>query len=119
MTKDEAWILANEWVAAWNKHDLDLIMAHYDEAAELTSPVAAQLLGSADGKVVGRGNLRAYFQRGLELYPELHFHIEDVLWGVDSVVVYYKNQTETHTAEFMRVSQTGKAMQTVAHYGSR
>jgi hypothetical protein len=70
MTKDEAWGLADDWVGAWNKHDLDLIMAHYDDAAELTSPVAAQLLGSADGKVVGKTKLRAYFQRGLEVYPE-------------------------------------------------
>ena len=62
MTKDEAWGLADDWVAAWNKHDLDLIMAHYDDAVELTSPVAAQLLGSADGKVVGKTKLRAYFR---------------------------------------------------------
>src|SRR3954469_24495993 len=51
MTKDKAWGLADDWVAAWNKHDLDVIMAHYDDAVELTSPVAAQLLGSADGRV--------------------------------------------------------------------
>jgi len=24
--EDEAWSLANHWVAAWNAHDLDLIM---------------------------------------------------------------------------------------------
>ena len=66
VTKDEAWSLANHWVAAWNAHDLDLIMMHYDDAIELISPVAAQLLGNSDGKVVGKANLRAYFQRGLE-----------------------------------------------------
>ena len=116
MTKDEAWGLADDWVAAWNKHDLDLIMAHYDDAVELTSPVAGQLLGSADGKVVGKTKLRAYFQRGLEVYPELHFHLEDVLWGLDSIVLYYRNQRETRTAEFMQVSRTGKVTQVVAHY---
>jgi hypothetical protein len=55
-------------------------MTHYDDAIELTSPVAAQLLDTAGGKVVGKANLRAYFQRGLEAYPELHFHLQDVLW---------------------------------------
>jgi hypothetical protein len=78
MTKDEAWKLANEWVAAWNAHDLEMILEHYEEKAELTSPVAAQLLGRADGKIVGKANLRAYFQRGLEAYPELHFTLEDL-----------------------------------------
>jgi hypothetical protein len=66
VTRDEAWKLANHWIAAWNAHDLDLIMMHYEDAIELTSTVAAQLLGTSDGKVGGKANLRAYFQRGLE-----------------------------------------------------
>src|SRR5471032_1988107 len=87
VTRDEAVNLAHQWVAAWNAHDLDLIMTHYEEAIELTSPVAAQLLGTPDGKVVGKPHVRAYFQRGLEAYPELHFRLEDVLWGMNSVVL--------------------------------
>ena len=79
MTRDEAWNLANHWVEAWNSHDLDMIMTHYEDAVELTSPAAAQLFGTSDGKVVGKANLRAYFQRGLEAYPELRFRLEDVL----------------------------------------
>ncbi len=50
VTRDEAWSLANHWVEAWNAHDLDLIMTHYDDAIELISPVAARLLGTPDGK---------------------------------------------------------------------
>jgi predicted ester cyclase len=93
-------------------------MTHYEDAIELTSPVAAQLLGTSDGKVVGKANLRAYFQRGLEAYPELHFHLEDVLWGVNSVVLYYKNQKGTHTGECMELSATGKVVRVVAHYSA-
>jgi predicted ester cyclase len=116
MTKDEAWSLANHWVAAWNAHDLDLIMTHYEDAIELTSPVAAKLLGTPDGKVAGKANLRAYFQRGLQAYPDLHFRVEDVLWGVGSVVLYYINQKGTHTAEFMELSAAGKVTRVVANY---
>ncbi len=116
MTREEAWNLANHWVAAWNLHDLDLIMTHYDDAIELTSPAAAQLLGTVDGKVVGKANLRAYFQRGLEAYPELNFRLEDVLSGVSSVVFYYTNQKGTRTAEFMEMSKVGKVIRVVANY---
>jgi ketosteroid isomerase-like protein len=116
MTKDEAWSLANDWVAAWNAHDLDLIMSHYDDAIELTSPVAAALLGTPDGKVAGKANLRAYFQRGLQAYPDLHFRLEDVLWGVSSAVLYYINQKGTHAAEFMELSAAGKVTRVVANY---
>ena len=118
MTRDDAWNLANHWVAAWNAHDLDSIMPHYEDAIELTSPVAAQLLRTPDGRVVGKANLRAYFQRGLEAYPELHFHLEDVLWGLNSVVLYYTNQKGTRTAEFMELSATGKVARVVANYSA-
>lgn len=118
MTKDEALNLANHWVAAWNAHDLDLIMTHYEEGIELTSPVAAQLLRTSDGKVVGKANLRAYFQRGLEAYPDLRFYLDDVLCGVNSVVLYYKNQKGTHTAEFMELSATAKVARVVANYSA-
>ena len=118
MTRDEAWKLAEHWIAAWNARDLDLILAHYEDAIELTSPVAAQLLGTADGKVIGKANLKAYFRRGLEAYPELHFRLNDLFLGVSSVVLHYTNQKGTHTAEFMEFSANGKVARVVANYSA-
>jgi predicted ester cyclase len=116
MTEDDARRLANAWVAAWNAHDLDAILSHYEDAVELTSPIAVRLLGN-DGKVVTKSNLKAYFQRGLEAYPNLHFELHDVLWGLHSVVLYYTNQNGIHVAEFMEVSPRGKVIRVVANYG--
>jgi predicted ester cyclase len=93
-------------------------MTHYEDAVELTSPVAARLLGTADGKVVGKASLREYFRRGLQAYHELHFKLEDVLCGVNSVVLYYTNQTGTRTAEFMELSAQGKVARVVANYSA-
>lgn len=118
MTKEDAWNLANHWVAAWNAHDLDSIMEHYASEVELTSPIAANLLGIPGGKVAGKESLRAYFQRGLEAYPDLQFRLEDVLWGVNSVVLCYTNQKGTRTAEFMELSATGKVARVVANYSA-
>ena len=118
MTRDEAWSLANHWVEAWNAHDLDLIMTHYEDAIELISPVAARLLGTPDGRVAGKPNLRTYFQRGLEAYSELHFRLEDVLWGINSIVLYYTNQKGTRAAEFMELSASRKVVRVVANYSS-
>ena len=116
LTKEQAHQLAQEWVAAWNAHDLDQIMAHYEEEVELISPVAAQLLGRSNGKVTGKLDLRAYFQRGLDAFPALHFELKDVLWGLNSVILYYANQRGTDTAEFMELSPQGKVRRVVANY---
>jgi predicted ester cyclase len=116
LTKAQVHRFAQEWVAAWNAHDLDQIMTHYEEEVELVSPVAAQLLGRSDGKVTGKANLRAYFERGLAAYPSLHFNLKDVLWGLDSVVLYYANQRGTHTGEYMEISPQGKVSRVVANY---
>lgn len=116
MTREEAWNLANHWVAAWNAHNLDLILTHYEDAVELTSPVAAQLLGTPEGKVVGKTDLRTYFQKGLAAYPDLRFDLENVFWGVNSVVLCYANQRGTRSAEFMELSASGKVVRVVANY---
>jgi ketosteroid isomerase-like protein len=119
MTIEDARKLAEHWIAAWNAHDLDQIMTHYEDAIELTSPVVAQLLGTPTGKVIGKANLKAYFQRGLEVYPELHFRLEDVFLGVNSVVLFYTNQKGRRTAEFMELSAIGKAARVVANYSAQ
>jgi predicted ester cyclase len=41
-----------------------------------------------------------------------------VLWGLNSVVLYYKNQKETKSGEFMEISVDGKVMRVVAHYSA-
>jgi ketosteroid isomerase-like protein len=113
MTRDEAWNRANYWVEAWESHDLDRIMSHYEDAVELTSPTAAQLFGTSDGKVVEKANLRAYFHRGFEAYSDLRFRLDDVLWCVNSVILYFANQKGTHTGEFIELSATGKVARVV------
>jgi len=92
LTKEEAYHFAEHWLNAWNAHDLDQIMAHYDDQVELSSPVALLLLNDSEGRVVGKTNLRAYFGKGLAAYPMLHFKLKDVMWGVKSIVLYYENQ---------------------------
>ena len=117
LTEAEARTFAKEWVAAWNSHELEGILAHYAPDVVLTSPVAAQLLNDASGTVKGKDALRAYFKRGLETYPNLTFELRDVLWGLSSVVLYYVNQKGTMTGEFMELDTNMKVVRVVANYG--
>ncbi len=44
LTQQQAQDFAQDWIEAWNSHDLDRILAHYDEHVVLVSPIAAKLL---------------------------------------------------------------------------
>jgi ketosteroid isomerase-like protein len=116
MDEQQARELAIAWIRAWNNHDLDEILEHYEDDVILTSPVAARILGDPAGTVRGKTALRAYFARGLEVYPDLKFELIEVMFGLHSVVLYYKNQKGTHSGEYMEIADSGKVSRVVANY---
>ena len=91
-------------------------MSHYGEDVVLVSPVAAKILNDPSGTVKGKDALRAYFKRGLEVYPNLKFDLIDMMWGLSSVVLYYVNQKGTKIGEFMEIDSKGKVIRVVANY---
>lgn len=115
MTQEEAANFARRWIAAWNSHALDAIMSHYAADAVLISPTAATILQDPSGTVRGEA-VRRYFQRGLEAYPNLRFELLEVMYGLSSIVVCYRNQKGTKTAEFMEFGSDGKVVRVVANY---
>jgi predicted ester cyclase len=118
LTAQKAREFADDWIAAWNSHNLDAILSHYASTVTLTSPVAANLLNDPSGTVGGKEALRSYFQRGLEAFPNLTFVLHDVLSGINSVVLYYTNHKGTKTAEFMEFDANGKVIRVVANYNA-
>jgi hypothetical protein len=116
LTESQVRQFAGDWLRAWNSHDLDAIMSHYASEIVLTSPVAARLLNDRSGAVTGELALRNYFMRGLEAYPSLAFELLDVMWGLSSVILYYKNQNGTMTGEFMEFDGNLKVIRVVANY---
>jgi hypothetical protein len=119
LTENVARHLAREWVSAWNSHDLPRILEHYADDVTLTSPVAAERLGDPSGTVRGKAALEAYFALGLKAFPELHFELVDVMWGMTSVVLYYVNQRGTMTGEVMELDAAGKVSRVLANYGTQ
>jgi hypothetical protein len=111
-----ACAFAEEWVNGWNSHDLERILAHYDDEVILTSPVALKLL-HGDGTVRGKAALREYFLRGLQAYPDLRFDLIDALWGTETIVIYYINNVRgSKTAEVMLLNAAGKICRVWANY---
>jgi hypothetical protein len=108
---------AQDWVESWNSRDLDRILSHYDDDVVLISAVALNLLNNGTGFVQGISALREYFFLGLNAFPNLHFELIDVLWGVETIVVYYGNNVrDGKTAEVMQLNHAGKVCRVWANY---
>jgi ketosteroid isomerase-like protein len=102
MDAEFALRFAEEWVAAWNAHDLDRILTHYSDDVVFSSPHIARRLGKPSGEVHGIDALRAYFGSGLEGETDLHFTMEDFRYSVDTIVINYRNQHGHAVAEVLR-----------------
>lgn len=116
ITQEQATVLAAEWIAAWNSHDLDRVLDHYTDDFEMTSPFIAGVMDESSGMLKGKTNVGAYWQKALERYPDLHFKLEDVLWGVSSVTIVYRSVDGRSAAEWLQLDAGGKVCRAMAHY---
>lgn len=115
MEKGFAERFAAEWVAAWNSHDLDRILAHYEDDFEMSSPIIRTLASEPSGKLKGKAAVGAYWAKALHKIPDLRFDLVNVLAGVDSVTVYYRGHRGL-AAEVLHFGPGGKVRAAFAHY---
>lgn len=108
--------IGEAWVEAWNSHHLDEIMSHYDDNIIFYSPLIKKINNDPTGRIQGKEQLRAYFKRGLEAYPDLHFELYHILEGVNSIVLYYKSINDKLSAELMVINEKGLVVEVRAHY---
>jgi len=107
---------AQEWIAAWNAHDLGRILAHYADDVELASPFVARLAGQSDGTVRGKAALRDYFARGLKAFPTLRFDFVRLYAGVRSCVLEYHSVNGLRAVEVMEFDEQGQVRRVLTHY---
>ncbi|MGV3618431.1 MAG: nuclear transport factor 2 family protein [Fimbriimonas sp.] len=112
---------AREWIEAWNRHDLERVLAHYTEDFTMSSPLIAKVAGEASGRLRGKARVRAYWEKALAGIPDLRFELLEVFTGADSVTLYYRNQAGRLAAEVLRFDlSTGdeRAVEGIAHYAA-
>jgi len=91
---DHAAALAftDQWVRAWNAHDIEAVLAHFTDDVVFTSPVAARVVPASGGEVRGKAALRAYWSAALAQVPDLRFELLGCYAGVRTLVISYRNQ---------------------------
>jgi ketosteroid isomerase-like protein len=108
--------LGREWIAAWNSRDLERVLALYAEDSEMTSDKIPALGFDASGTLRGKANIRAYWAKGLQLLPNLHFDLIDTYVSPDSLVVFYRNERGAKICEYLRLNAAGKIVQRSANH---
>jgi len=108
--------LGREWIAAWNLHDLERVLALYDDDSEMTSDKIPALGFGASGTLRGKDKLRAYWGTALARRKDLHFHLIDTYVSPDSLVVFYQNERGGKICEYLRVNDAGKIRQGSANH---
>jgi ketosteroid isomerase-like protein len=111
----QAEAFGSEWLRGWRERDLDAIMSHYADDAEQISPLVMAVRGDTSGRVVGKADLRAYFQKVMDTYPaDPELQLVGVHRGINSVVVLSRTHGRDG-AEFMELNPEGNVRRGIAH----
>ena len=108
--------LGRDWIAAWNAHDLDRVLAFYADDFEMTSPHIVGFGFDASGTLHGKAKVREYWAFALAKVPDLHFELIDVYTSPDSLVVFYRNERGGKVCEYLRLEASGKIKQGSGNY---
>lgn len=115
MKKEFAHNFAKEWVEAWNSHDLNKVLSHYEIDFEMSSPIIKEIANESSGKLKGIEQVQAYWSKALEMNPKLHFTIKNIFIGANSIVLHYEGHRGL-SAETFIFNKSGKVIAASAHY---
>ena len=115
-TSAELRIIAEDWIAAWNAHDLDRIMKHYANDVEFEANTVVARWPKPDGKLRGSTELREHFRFGLSLAPHIHFTLEQVFSAPSGYAVLYRRDNGNQVLDVVELNADDKAQKVKAFY---
>ena len=118
LTHEQAQTFAQNWLDSWNSHNLNKIIAHYENNIEYYSIFSEKLLGTSGGIIHGKEQLKDYFKIGLQAYPHLHFQLIQVFTGINSITLLYQSVNNLKAAEVFEFNQEGLIRRVLCHYAA-
>lgn len=94
MTTDDARTFAVRWAEAWNRRDIEQVLAHFHDDVVFTSPTALAVIGTPT--VRGKESLRAYWTTALSRLTSLRFTVDRVAWDPQTreLAIIYTSETD-------------------------
>ncbi|PSR57199.1 nuclear transport factor 2 family protein [Adhaeribacter arboris] len=117
LTFDFAQKFAREWIASWNAHDLNAVLAYYSADFVIETPMTLLMKPNSQGKLANKEAVKAYWTIGLQRIPDLEFKLLDVLIGMNTLTIYYLNKaTKNKAAEMLFFNEELQVCKSFVHY---
>ncbi len=121
MTYQSMMAFAETWIDAWNRRDVEAVLAHYSEEAQFVSPVARNLVGRPILR--NKKELGDYWRIALARISTLEFRLDHAAWDekrLELNVVYEANLNgeRTRACEIMQFDTSGRQVRGEALYGA-
>ena len=122
MVQDQGFAaeFAARWAAAWNRRDVEAVLAHFHDDVVFTSPTALAVVGTPT--VRGKAALRDYWNTAMERISSLRFHVDRVLWDAHAreLAIIYVGETNGQAkrmSENLRFDGEGRVVSAEVFHG--
>jgi steroid delta-isomerase len=79
MNRSDVDAFVSSWIDAWNRQDVEAVLAHFSEDVQFASPVAQTVVGR--GTIQGKAALRAYWEEALRRRRAAsRFTLDHAIW---------------------------------------
>jgi ketosteroid isomerase-like protein len=85
--------IAREWFIAFNEHDIEKLLALYDEHAEHYSPKLKVHQPETNGLIKGKHALRNWWSDAFARLPQLHYELLQLTTEGETIFMQYIRHT--------------------------
>lgn len=86
-------LIAIAWLDAFNAHNLDSLLALYDDRAEHYSPKLKLHQPETNGLIKGKPSLRKWWEDAFNRLPNLRYNVINLMSDNEQVFIEYIRQT--------------------------
>jgi ketosteroid isomerase-like protein len=121
MTHETMMSFATEWVANWNRRDVEAVLGHFADDAEFVSPLATKYAGQPT--LSGKAAIGAYWRAALGRIETLEFKLDHASWDeslreLTVICAANLNGNRQRAVEIMRFRADGMQVRGEAFYGA-
>jgi hypothetical protein len=107
-------VLAERWLCAWDRHDIDALLELYNGDIQLRSPFAKVYAQS--GIVRGKTELRAYYREIERRIPNLVLRKVALYIGYQTLALHYCDDRGRNCVESVMLNDEGRALMQFASF---